>query len=325
MNYKLSAQELESQIQSLNEKKITELTISDVKISKDKQKVISILNKISLHAPSVFVSILVDASIIDKQLLEAARKVFVSLEIPLECEKKGDKLLFDKKYYASKARLLNENELVFGFSLTYAQNEADTMKAFMERLDFAVAQYPNHIDFPQTQNNEYEEHVTGIFSAKDIRYCRDVAFACRTFYSAGRAVTWFLSVLKPLRIYPSRLFADFSEWQRVNNCDFKSGFVPEDEKHISLEKMQLLFLEHKYEEKGVLQYFELVKDIVCINGALSRVCAEGEESIIETQYNPEDLFGPEAMVLDSFIENVCMERCKVKIFATEDGPDFMIL
>ena len=325
MNYKLSAAELESQIPHLSEKKITELTICDEALSKNKKKVIFIMNKLAQFAPEVFVSFLVDASVIDKELVAAASQVFVALEIPLECKEKGGKLLFDKKYYAGKARLLNDYGLVFGFSLTYGLVAGDSQKAFMERLDFVVQQYPNHIDFPQTENDENEPKVTGIFSAKDIRYCRDVAFACRTFYSAGRAVPWFLSVLKPLRIYPSRLFADFSEWQRVNNCDYKSGFVPESEKHIALEKMQLLFLEQKYEEKNQRQYIGLVNNIIRINGAMSRLAGEGEESVLEIQYHPDDLFGPESMSLEDFIEDVCMEQCKVKIFAGEDGPDYEVL
>ena len=212
----------------------------------------------------------------------------------------------------------------------------DNLKAFLERLDFAVAQYPNHLDFPQTQkiipenydNADYsdiEPKTTGIFSAKEIRYARDVSFACSTFYTLGRAVPWFLTVLKPLRIYPSAFFADFAEWQRCNNCDYKSGFEPENESHKSLEKMQLLFLEEKYEEKGCHEYFTAVKDFVVLNGAMSRLVAEGEESVVETSYNPDDIFSPEACDLQSFCENVCMENCRVRIFATDDGPDYEIL
>ncbi|MBO7582270.1 MAG: hypothetical protein J6T20_00565, partial [Treponema sp.] len=194
-------------------------------------------------------------------------------------------------------------------------------------LDFAVQQYPNHIDFAQTMNSEEEKtaKVTGFFSAQDIRYARDLAFSCRTFYTSGRAVPWFLSVLKPLRIYASRFFADFAEWQRCNNCDYKSGFVPEAVPHKDIEKMQMLFLEQKYEEKGQHSLILLVKDIVAINGAMSRVAGEGEESTIVTSYNPDDLLSEEAVDLTAFCENVCMEECKVRIFADEEGPDYEVL
>ena len=325
--YKFKSSELESQIATLQEKGITEFSIHDEAVSKDKRRVLKLINLIAQQAPDLFISILANASIIDREIAAAATQIFCSFDIPLEVQSKGDKLLFDKKFYSGKARLLNDFGLVFGFLLTYAQTQDDTLKLFMDRLDFAVQQYPNHLDFAQTMNAEEEKtaHVTGIFSAQDIRYARDLSFACRSFYSSGRAVPWFLSVLKPLRIYPSRFFADFAEWQRCNNCDYKSGFVPEAAPHKEIEKMQLLFLEQKYEEKGQHSLIPLVHDIVSLNGAMSRLAGEGEESIIVTSYNPDDLLSEEAMNLVAFCENVCMEECRVRIFAGEDGPDYEVL
>lgn len=333
--YKFSVAELENQIERLSQKGVTELCVCDSSIAGNKKKILSLFSKIALYAPNVFVSILVEPNVIDKEIVNTAGEIFCSFDIPFECVQKNDRLLFDKKVYASKARLLNDCGIVFGFELLYSADYGDSLKLFLERLDFAVAQYPNHIDFPQTQRkipsgggsdylSRIEPKTTGLFSAKELRYARDVSFACRTFYTCGRAVPWFLSVLKPLRIYASAFFADFAEWQRCNNCDYKSGFEPEGEDHKSIEKMQLLFLEEKYEEKKRSELFTAVKDFVCLNGAMSRLVAEGEESVIETSYNPDDIFSPEACDLESFCENVCMENCRVRIFATEDGPDYEI-
>ena len=323
--YKFKAEELESQIASLSQKGITELSVTDEKVAHDKNKLLRLMKLIVQHAPEVFVSFLVDASLIDREVISAAQNIFCSFDIPLECREKGGHLLFDKKFYANKARLLNESGLVFGFHLTYAATPGDTLKLFSERLDFAVQQYPNHIEFPQIMNSDLEPpKVTGTFSAQDIRWCRDTAFACRTFYTAGRAVPWFLSILKPLRIYPSRFFSDFAEWQRVNNCSYKSGFNPEGEKHTAIEKMQLLFLDEKYEEKHCHNLITLMNDIVKINGAMSRLAGEGEEAVITTSYNPDDLLSEEACDLTSFAENVCMEECKVKIFSNGEYPDYEI-
>ena len=325
--YKFKTSELEAQIETLSQKGITEFSVHDASLAKDKRRVLKIINLIAQYAPDVFVSILTDASVIDREVAAAATQIFCSFDIPLEVQSKGGKILFDKKFYSAKARLLNDFGLVFGFQLTYAQVPGDSLKLFLDRLDFAVQQYPNHIDFAQTMNSEEEKtaKVTGFFSAQDIRYARDLAFSCRTFYTSGRAVPWFLSVLKPLRIYASRFFADFAEWQRCNNCDYKSGFVPEAVPHKDIEKMQMLFLEQKYEEKGQHSLILLVKDIVAINGAMSRVAGEGEESTIVTSYNPDDLLSEEAVDLAAFCENVCMEECKVRIFADEEGPDYEVL
>ncbi len=323
--YKFTSAEFESQIPTFKQKGITEFAIHDSALANDKQKILKIFKLIEKNVPDVFVSVLINAATLDREVISAAQNIFCSFDIPLECSQKGGHLLFDKKFYANKARLLNEAGLVFGFHLTYATVPGDSQKLFMERLDFAVQQYPNHIDFPQTENEEVEAKVSGTFSAADIRYCRDTAFACRTFYTAGRAVPWFLSILKPLRIYPSRFFSDFAEWQRVNNCSYKSGFVPEAEKHNAIEKMQLLFLDEKYEEKHCHSLISLMHDIVKINGAMSRLAGEGEESTITTSYNPDDLLGPESFDLAAFAEDVCMEHCKVKIFAGEEGPDYSVL
>ena len=324
--YKFTSSELESQITTFKAKGITEFSIHDPALAKDKRRILKIINLVAQYAPDLYVSILADASVLDREVAAAATQIFCSFDIPLDCTEKGGKLLFDKKFYSARARLLNDFGLVFGFMLSYAVCPGDTCRLFLERLDFALQQYPNHIDFPQLVNTELDPpKVTGIFSAADIRYCRDTAFACSTFYTAGRAVPWFLSVLKPLRIYPSRFFADFAEWQRVNNCSYKSGFDPEGENHKSIEKMQLLFLDQKYEEKNCRNLVTLVHDIVCLNGAMSRLAGEGEETTLVTSYHPDDLLSEEALDLTAFAENVCMEESKVHIFAGEEGPDYEII
>ena len=322
-------QDYESQIPQLVEKGVREFSIHDLKIAKDKKRLLGLIRLLGNHAPDVFTSILADPSVIDNEIVAAASEIYCSFDIPLECKEKGGKLLFDKKFYSKKAGLLNDYGLVFGFQLRYGVGADDSLKAFMERLDFAVQQYPNHLVFPQIEikkeNDEGAPAVTGTFSAKDIRYARDVAFSAKTFYSVGRAVPWFLSVLRPLRIYPSRFFADFAEWQHCNNCDFKSGFIPEKESHVDIEKMQLLFIDEKYEEKHKKDLITLVNDIVSVNGAMSRLVGEDEESVVETSYHPDELFGPEAMDLEGFVENVCMEHCSVRIYAGEEGPDYQVL
>ncbi|MCQ2572607.1 MAG: hypothetical protein MJ182_01800 [Treponema sp.] len=280
---------------------------------------------------NLFTSFFVEASFIDSEVCREAQNIFCSFDIPLNPSKKGDKLLFDKKNYASKANLLNNAGLIFGFCLYYAKDSGDSFKAFSDRFDFALNQYPNHVEFPQfdiTPGENGEPKVSQIFSAQDIRKARDLSFAAKTFYSMGRAVPWFLSVLKPLRITPSAFFADFSEWQQVNNCDYKSGFNPEKESHEAIEKMQLLFLEQKYEEKNKADMFTLVSDVVRLNGAMSRLCDESSgknpEIKLNTSYNPDDLFSEEILDLEYFFENVCMEESKVRLFVTDEGPDYEI-
>ena len=89
--------------------------------------------------------------------------------------------------------------------------------------------------------------------------------------------------------------------------------------------MQLAFIREKLEEKHKSMLFDAVSDIIRLNGAFSRVAAEGEESTIETSYNPDDLLSPFALDIARFCDGVTMEPCRVKVFAGEDSPDYRIL
>ena len=360
--YSVSAAELLREIPKLSERGITEFYVHDDAVARDKKTLLSVLNKAS-ETEDIFFTVRAYASALDRDVVSAAQNVNCSLEIALEgtvkggdgardakqgarsgrdtrdakqgarsghdtCNaKQGPALLFDKKLYSSKARLLNEAELVFGFDMAWALQKGDTFKAFRDRLDFAVSLYPNHIEFAQFAGGEEEifPAPTGVFSSKDIDFARGMAFACRTFYTAGRAVPWFNAVLSALRIMPSAFFADFDEWQQCNNCSMDTGFVPEDVPHSEIEKMQLKFLEQKFLEKHKGELYTAVSDLVRLHGAFSRLAEEGEECVLETNYNPDDILSPYAMNLASFTENVTMESCSVRVFNNGGMPDYKIL
>ena len=162
-------------------------------------------------------------------------------------------------------------------------------------------------------------------STQDIKKIQELSFASEVFYSVGRAVPWFLAAIQPLRLRPSQFFQDFSEWQRCNNCSKDKNFVPEKVSHQEIEKMQLLFLKLKCEEKHLHSIFFPLKDLVCLHGAFSRCVFEGEESTLELSYHPEDILSPIAMDLIKFTEEVCLENHNVRIFLTDFGPNYEIL
>lgn len=327
-----SLQEIFTQLPNFEKNQITELFIHDENLSSNKNQILKLISQIQNFAPNLFVSLPIQAKILDQELLDKLSNIYCSLEIPLVATEKitpnGTILLFDKKLYSRKANLLNNLGLVFGFNLEWGLQKGDTFKSFRERLDFATSLYPNHITFAQLSNIKHfsPPKPTGIYSSKDLDFSRGMAFACKTFYSAGRAVPWFNSVISALRISPSSFFADFEEWQQCNNCSFETDFNIEETPHSEIEKMQLLFLREKFEEKHKISLFTALTDIVKLNGALSRATAENQESIIETSYNPDDIFSPASSKLEFFTENVTMENCTVKIFITNEGfADYKIL
>ncbi len=331
-NQEFSLQEIFNQLPNFEKNNITELFIHDENLSSNKNQILKLTSQIQKFATNLFVSLPIQAKILDQELLAKLSNIYCSLEIPLVATEKitqnGTILLFDKKLYLRKANLLNNLGLVFGFNLDWGLQKGDTFKSFRERLDFATSLYPNHINFDQLADikNYSDPKPTGIYSSKDLDFSRGMAFACKTFYSAGRAVPWFNSVISALKISPSSFFADFEEWQQCNNCSFETDFNIEETPHSEIEKMQLLFLHEKFEEKHKTQLFAALSDIVKLNGALSRATAENQESILQTSYNPDDIFSPASSNLELFTENVTMENCKVKIFVTNEGlADYKIL
>ncbi len=365
--YDFDLKDLDSQLATFSQKGITRFSLNGGVFSRDKNSLKDFLLKARKYIPEVFISIPVEAAVIDGEIVSLCQDLFCSLDIFFGAEEiserkkskefradKSDsknldekksarnsiskkngaansasekfpqKYFFDKKLFSKKAALLNGANLVFGFLADFAISPNDSIKFFRERLDFAMTLYPNHVEFPQLYSDGREEKRTATFSSQDISYAQRLAFAAEIFYSQGRAVPWFNSVLKPLKISPSKFFSDFAEWQICNNCGFKAREKMVELPHREIEKMQLYFLEEKYDEKNLRHIFPAVRAAVLLNGAFSRLDGEGEESVLELSFSPDDLLSPAALDLTSFCENVCMEKCRVKIFAGEEGPEYKI-
>ncbi|MBQ0040031.1 MAG: hypothetical protein KBS64_06360 [Treponema sp.] len=326
MNYSFTIESIFKDLPTFHEKGITELTVNDLGFSMDKAGILRLVDEIKKHCPDLFLSLLIDPKIIDKNVVSSLSEIYCSLEIPLAGTEKNGALLFDKKFYSGKAALLNDAGLVFGFNMQWGMQEGDTFKLFRDRLDFAATLYPNHIDFEQLEKVPYEDpKPTGIYSSKDMDFSRGMAFACKIFYSSGRAVPWFNSVLQALKINASSFFLDFEEFQQCNNCSFEVEFDGEEAGHKAVEKLQLMFLSQKFEEKNKSHLFAAAQDVVRINGAFSRCSSDGAEEEIDLAYHPEDLLSPYSLNIADFVENVAMESTTIRIFDTDEGPDFSLL
>ncbi len=321
----VSSGDISSRLPQLYESGITEFYVHDRKLASDRKQLLSLASLVAEKCPDLFISLPVEARLIDPALLEKLSELYASIEIPLEGELRKGSLEMNKKLYRDKAALMNDRGLVFGFSMGWGLQEGDTFRAFRDRLDFAVSLYPNHIDFPQFDKGAAAPKPTGVYSSKDMDFSRTMAFACRTFYTEGRAVPWFNQIVAALKISPSSLFADADEWQQCNNCSYYTEFVPEEAEHQELERMQLAFLKEKFEEKHKGHLWAAAEDLIRLNGAMSRVVEESEESQIELTYSPDDLLSPEAQSLSRFCDNVTEEPCLVKVFEGRDGPDYKIL
>lgn len=323
-SFQFDIADIDSAVESFSRKGITEFVLQDEQILSHKGRLLYFLRCVREKAPDVFVTLPVDASVLDMDVCRCCAELCCSIEILLDDRSDSGTYLFDKQFFSRRAKMLNTLGLVFGFDMDFARSAEDRLKFFRERVDFAVSLYPNHIDFPQIESGSGAARPapSAVFSTQDIEAARELAFACSSFYSFGRAVPWFLSVLAPLGMKPSQFFRDFAEWQNINNCGLNSKWRPDSASHSEIERMQLSFLKFKYEEKSKSQLFDVVSCIVRLHGAFSRCIGENEESIVRLSYNPDELFGGGAQDIQSFFDNAFIENSSVRVFMGVDGPDF---
>ena len=321
--YKFNASQLEKDLSSLVGLGITRLIVADEAITSKKERFLRFVGRAQEEAPDIFYKFYLNPSIVDGQVCQELSQLYCSLQLPLTATD-----LAEKKSFGRKIDFLNRSGLVFGFDLDFAQEEGDSARLFRDRLNFALSLYPNHLDFSCLEQDLPQPTKT--FSSKDIGLAADRAYACGLFYSAGRAVPWFLSVLKPLRITPDSFFADFAEWLQCNNLGrqaaAKSGVKASGGanhaiyqlSHQEIEQMQLLFLQLKYQEKGLDYLFSVVQELVRFNGAFARLVGEDQEAELDLAFHPEDLSSPYSQDLQAFAENVCMEQCRVRLCWMQD-------
>lgn len=339
---------LEKELDIFAQKKVPQVFVLDPTFNANKERALQILHLIEKKLSDAHFQFEIRAEFVDKQLAEAFSKLSCSLQIGLQSANpnvlQNINRTFNRKNFSKKVAILNEYGLIFGFDLIFGL-PGDTLPSYKESIDYAISLYPNHLElfrlsvlpgtdlYDKAQNfgikaeskPPYHVICTPKFSQSDLLIAENLSFACTVFYSEGRAVPWFLLVLAPLKIKPSQFFSDFAEWQRCNNCMRTKGFDPCAIHHKEIEKMQLSFLKFKYEEKGLQFAFAAVRDIVQLYGAISRVIGEGEETILNLSYHPDDVFNALSVNLLMFVDEVCMEHCKIRVFASENGPDYEII
>lgn len=340
--YEFSSGTLEKELDTFEEKGILQFQVRDTAITTNKQRLLKFISLAGRKAPNVLFEFEIDISIIDSDTVKAFSDIYCSLSIYV-----GEDCFSvpNKKLYIKKCALLNQAGLVFGFVIDCSKIKTGiSLKSFKDVVDFLLQQYPNHLSL-------ITEGVkpTATLSTQDIETLKNFAFATEVFYTSGRAVPWFLAVVAPLKLRPSVFLKDFSEWQMCNNCGLKenskvtidakdstklkdskaiktvpSNFNIETATHVEIEKMQLLFIKMKYEEKHIHHIFPAAEDLVLLHGAFSRAVAENEETVLDLSYEPEDLFSPYAQDLVMFSEEACMVACTIDVFCGDEGPDYRV-
>src|SRR6185369_2018321 len=105
----------------------------------------------------------------------------------------------------------------------------------------------------------YILEATDSFSRSDMAAAAELATACDIFYTRGKAVAWFNSIVAVLGLKPSDLLLKFCNWLAVHRGrNTKESDYGDDE----ILEMQQLFLKHLFGEKKFKRFLPLVLDLV---------------------------------------------------------------
>lgn len=342
---------LEKELERFVSLGIERVFVLDPTYNASRERALSLLKLIEKKAPELHFNFEARAEHLDRELVAAFAKIPCSLQIGLQSSNPEALKLVnrpcDLKDFSRKIGLLNDAGIVFGLDLMYGL-PGDTLSTFRTSLDYAVSLYPNNIEIfrlavlPGTDLSDrsaelslkhdakppYLVESTPKFPAQDLERAGLLARACDVFYTQGRAVSWFLSMLHPLKLKPSQFFQDFADYLAEpatvkkhpalasRTCEFSQ---------LEAESIQVAFAQKKIKEKGKAFLVPAICDIIRLNGAWTRALAEGEETELALSYHPEDLFSPDSMDPEYFVENAYMENCTVRVFAGADGPDMEIM
>ena len=310
---------------------IKQIFVLDPTYNVDKSRAIKLLDYIRQKAKQIFFHFECRAEFISDELAKAFSKINCSLQIGLQSA--SEEVLktvnrnFNKKDFIKKISILNNYGIIFGFDLIYGLPK-DNYEGFKNSIDFAISLYPNHIELfclsvlPGTAlfddanklNLSYElqppYHVieSDTFSKVEIEKARKISIACNLFYSQGRAVPWFNSLMHLLKMKPSNFFEKF-----VLFLEDKKLLDKEICNHKQIEKLQIEFVNNILKQKNFEKYYLLIKNLIELNGALSRSYSDGENTELSLSYYPDDLMSEYSQDLKFFLSNAQKFSCKVLV------------
>lgn len=346
---------LEKEIELFAKKNISQVFVLDPTYNASKERAIKMLKIIEKKAPGMFFYFEARAEFIDRELARAFARIPCCLQIGLQSANpevlKNVHRTLDKEKFEKNIGFLNEEGVTFGFDLIYGL-PGDNFAGFCQSIDFALALYPNNLELfclsvlPGTDlhdsakgfglewESEPPYHVlrTPQFGEKDLAKAEKLALATNLFFTKGRAVAWFNSILYVLHEKPSEFLKEFTNY-------IESGFLSSEQKtkfastgsirdwsaeknSTQIEELQLAFIQKKFREKHKDRFLPAAEDLIRIHSALGRCTFDGTESTFTTHYHPDDVMSEYGTDIEFFTENCGKQKCKVKVFVGENGADW---
>ncbi len=279
---RFSLDRLDAELNLFIKNDVSQIFVLDSTFNQDVQRAKSILRLIKKKAPHIHFHFEVRSEFIDKEMAQLFAQITCSLQIGLQSADpfvlKGIGRAFNRKDFEKRVAMLNEAGAVFGFDLMYGL-PGDTLRGFQESLDFALKQYPNHLDiFPlailpgtalaskievlglhHLPAPPYTLISTADFSTADMSLAAQLANACDIFYSRGKAVAWFNSVVNALKLTPSGFLGQFAEWLATDSGRTTLETEFDD---TQIWQLQRRFLKQRFSSKQLSRLLPLVLDLV---------------------------------------------------------------
>ena len=335
---------IKAELELFAKKKVPQVFVLDPTYNVNKKRAVELLRLIAAKTPDTFYYFEARAELIDRELAREFTRIPCALQIGLQSANEETLRLvnrpFDKKKFVRGLSILNEEGVTFGLDLIFGL-PGENFGSFRNGIDFAISMLPNNLEIfclsvlPGTDlaaratalGLEYEYkppcHVikTKELPAQDLERARQLAAACSYFYNAGRAVSWFNSVCRLLKLKPSKFFELFYQ-KNKGLCE-----VPDccSCRHEEIEKVQLQFLKSLMTERHQEKYTRLVEDLIKFYGAISRTTDTGQSEQLNLNYNAEYLASDYAADLRWFAENIKPQKCRVQTFMNRGQVDFRFI
>jgi radical SAM superfamily enzyme YgiQ (UPF0313 family) len=232
---RFSMERIRAELDFFAKKGVAQVFVVDSTFNQDMKRAKEILRLIERRAPHIHFHFEVRSEFLDTEMAHLFARISCSLQIGLQSMHtqvlKSVSRAFNADQFSRKVGLLNESGAIFGFDLIYGLPN-DTLDGFFASMDFALRLYPNHLDiFPlavlpgttlaakadtlglrHLKAPPYTLQDSPCFTTSAMEEATAAALACDVFYSRGKAVAWFNSIISPLKLSPSSLLREFGRW-----------------------------------------------------------------------------------------------------------------
>lgn len=261
---------LEAELAYLVHHGASQVVVLDSTFNLDGSRAKALLRLIRKKAPDIHFHFEARAELLDAEQARLFGGMKCSLQIGLQTADPGVsrsvRRPLNRREFAEKIGLLNQEGVVFGFDLIFGL-PGDSLSRFRETLDFALGLYPNSLAiFPlavlpgtvlasrsaelnlrHLPEPPYTILESPSFSSEDLLAAKRLADACDIFYSRGKSVAWFNGIVAALRMTPAEFLEAFSRWLEIKgerDCTEKD-FQDEDIYQLQRKCLSELFVLRK--------------------------------------------------------------------------------